>query len=131
MVHFLLRFNFGSSDFCYVDLGLNWQPLYYANGHMNPDYPLGPGREFGQIFSLSDMKILRVCMCTLPDAMKLVEDFGLVDPDANELVDPTDRVTNDQVDYMDDDITVLSTERYGETRILTNKDMVLITEDEG
>lgn len=129
LVHFLLRFNFGQSDFCYIDLGLNWQPLKYANGMYNPNYPMGD-YEFGHIFNITDMKILRVCMCTLDDAVELVKDFGLTDPKALEVIDATDRLTQEQIDALKSDDPLTTVCINGEEVILTiNGEIVTIKQD--
>ena len=127
LVHFLLRFNFGSSDFCYVDLGLNWAPLRYADGTFNPDYPLGEYTP-GQTFKLEDLKILRVCMCTVDDAVKLVESFKLKDPKALEIIDPSAGISAEQLDALElssEDARVLTMKVNGEERILTYKNQIL------
>ena len=128
LVHFLLRFNFGSNDFCYIDLGLNWAPFRLANGKLNPDYPLG-NYKFGQIFNITDLKILRVCMCTVDDAVELIKDLGLTDPTALEIVDVTAGITPEQLDNLETEGSVMAVNIHGEEQVLV-KDNDILTANE-
>ena len=129
LVHFLLRFNFGQTDFCYIDLGLNWQPLKYFNGEYNPNYPLGD-YTFGQVIKLEDLKILRVCMCTIDDAIELIKEFNLSDPKALEVIDPTAPISPEQIENIKSDDPLLVTLINGEDTILTiNGEIATIKQD--
>lgn len=127
LVHFLLRFNFGSTDFAYVDLGINWEPLRYKDGSFNPNYPLGEGRTVGQTIQLKDLKILRVCGITVDDAVKLVESFSLDDPKNLEIIDTTVEISEEQLEALKtpDDAYVLTVNVNGEQRVLTHKGRIL------
>lgn len=127
LVHFLLRFNFGSTDFAYVDLGINWEPLRYMDGSFNPNYPLGADREVGATIQLKDLKILRVCGITVDDAVKLVESFSLTDPKNLEIIDTTVEISEEQLEALKtpEDAYVLTVNVNGDQRVLTHKGRIL------
>lgn len=127
LVHFLLRFNFGSSDFAYIDLGLNWEPLRYKDGSFNPNYPLGEGRNIGDTIELKDLKILRVCGITVDDALILVNSFGMTDPKNLEITDTTVEISDEQLEALvvPEDAYILTQTVNGQRRILTYKGQIL------
>ena len=120
LVHFLLNFDFGN-DFCLIDLGINWAPLFLSSGQLNPQYPLGE-HNIGDKIKLSDLKILKTTMCTLDDAVELLKDFNLSDPKNLEVTDLTQGISNEQLEAINlpENKAVVTIKINGEDVILVN-----------
>lgn len=129
IVLFRLDFSFGN-DFCNIDLGIKWAPYRLANGELNPDYPLGE-YEIGHVFSTSDLKILRVTMCTVDDAEILVQDLGLTDPRNLEVLDFTQDLTDEQLEAikLEEGDSIATTKINGEETILVANNRILTIND--
>lgn len=125
LVLFRLSFSFGQ-DFCHIDLGIKWAPYRLANGDLNPDYPLGDF-EMGQVINTSDLKILRVVMCTIDDAEILLQDLGLSDPRNLEVIDATQDMTQEQLDaiQLPDGEAIATAKVNGEETILVYENKIV------